>query len=86
MLKTVKEFWPISLCNVLYKIVSKSITNHFKWVIDEVIGDPQSAFVLGGRITDNVMLGFEAMHWIRQHKGGKTSYIALKLDMSKAYK
>ena len=32
-----------------------------------------------------MLLGFEAMHWIRQHRGGKTGYTALKLDMSKAY-
>ncbi|KAL5576147.1 hypothetical protein UlMin_017846 [Ulmus minor] len=25
------------------------------------------------------------MHWIRQHRGGRTGYVALKLDMSKAY-
>ena len=25
------------------------------------------------------------MHWIRQHRGGKTGYTALKLDMSNAY-
>lgn len=30
------------------------------------------------------MLGYECMHWLRHHKG-KTGYVALKLDMSKAY-
>ena len=83
--KRVQEFRPISLCNVLYRIVSRSITNHFRLVLDDVIGDPQSAFVLGRLITDNVLLGFEAMHWIRQHRGGRTGYAALKLDMSKVY-
>ncbi|KAL5566076.1 hypothetical protein UlMin_029240 [Ulmus minor] len=82
---TVKNFRPISLCTVLYKIVSRSITNRFKLILDDVIGDPQSAFVPGRLITDNVILGFEAMHWIRQHIRGKTGYAALKLDISKAY-
>ncbi|KAL5573937.1 hypothetical protein UlMin_023534 [Ulmus minor] len=54
-------------------------------ILDEVIGDPQSAFVLGRLITDNVLVGFEAMHWLRQQRGGKTGYASLKLDMSKAY-
>ncbi|KAL5577240.1 hypothetical protein UlMin_018939 [Ulmus minor] len=85
MPKSVKEFRPISLCNVLYKIVSRSITNRFKLVLDEVISDPQSDFVLGRLIIDNVLLGFEAMHWIRKYRRGKTSYAALKLDISKAY-
>ncbi|KAL5539433.1 hypothetical protein UlMin_045908 [Ulmus minor] len=82
---TVKNFRPISLCTVLYKIVSRSITNRFRLILDDVIGDPQSAFVPGRLITDNVILGFEVMHWIRKHTGGQTGYAALKLDMSKAY-
>ncbi|KAL5544517.1 hypothetical protein UlMin_008301 [Ulmus minor] len=47
--------------------------------------DSHSAFVPGRLILDNVLLGFEVMHWIRQHRGGGTGYTALKLDMSKAY-
>ncbi|KAL5571442.1 hypothetical protein UlMin_021039 [Ulmus minor] len=80
----VKDYRPISLCNVLYKIVSKAITNWFRLVLDDIIRDPQSAFVPGRLITDNVFLRFEAMHWIRQHRGGRTGYASLKLYMSKA--
>ncbi|KAL5576320.1 hypothetical protein UlMin_018019 [Ulmus minor] len=83
--KNVKDFRPISLCNVLYKIVSQSITNRFRLILNDVIRESQSAFVPGRLITDNVLVGFETMHWIRQHRGGKTGYMALKLDMSKAY-
>ncbi|KAL5569458.1 hypothetical protein UlMin_026033 [Ulmus minor] len=81
----VSEFRPISLCNVVYKLVSRTNTNRFSKILDEVIGDQQSAFVPGQLITDNVLLGFETMHWLRQHRGGNTGYAALKLDMSKAY-
>ncbi|KAL5574782.1 hypothetical protein UlMin_016481 [Ulmus minor] len=83
--KNVKDFRLISLCNVLYKIVSRSITNRFRLILNDVIGESQSAFVTGRLIMDNVLVGFETMHWIRQHRGGKTGYMALKLDMSKAY-
>ncbi|KAL5577919.1 hypothetical protein UlMin_019618 [Ulmus minor] len=81
----VSEFRPISLCNVVYKLVSRTITNCFNRILDEVIGDQHSAFVPGRLITDNVLLGFETMHWLRQHRGGNTGYAALTLDMSKAY-
>ena len=65
MPQSVKEYRPISLCNVLYKIVSKTITNCFRLILDDVIGDSQSAFVPNRLIIDNILLGFEAMHWIR---------------------
>ena len=61
------------------------ITNQFILVLDEVIGDQQSVFVPVRLIIYNFLLGFEAMHWIIQHRGGKTGYATLKLDMSKAY-
>ena len=38
--KTDKGFHPISLCNVLYKKISRTSTNHFRLVLDDVIGDP----------------------------------------------
>ena len=69
--KNVKYFHPISLCNVLYKIVSQSITKRFRLILNDVIGESQSAFVPGRLITDNVLVGFETMHWIRQHEGVK---------------
>lgn len=52
--------------------------------MDNVIDDNQSAFVPGRLITDNILIGFECMHWLRNSKS-KDGYAALKLDMSKAY-
>ncbi|KAL5545507.1 hypothetical protein UlMin_005194 [Ulmus minor] len=80
-----QNFWDIVGEDITKVIVSRNITNRFRLILDDVIGDPQSAFVPGRLITDNVILGFEAMDWIRQHTGGQIGYAALKLDMSKAY-
>ena len=83
--KKITDYRPISLCNVVYEIVSKAIANKLKQILSSIISDTQSAFVHGRLITDNVLVAFEAMHHISKKKGGKIGQMALKLDISKAY-
>ncbi|KAK3211831.1 hypothetical protein Dsin_016537 [Dipteronia sinensis] len=81
---SMSDFRPISLCNVLYKIVSKVISNHFRCVLGDVISETQCAFVPGRLISDNTIVGFKCLHRLKRQKGKKGS-MAFKLDMSKAY-
>ncbi|KAM7462241.1 hypothetical protein LguiA_030362 [Lonicera macranthoides] len=76
---------PISLCNVVVKILTKVLANRLKVVLNSVFSEAQSAFIPGWLISDNVLIDFEVSHFLHRRTQGKMGFSSLKIDMSKVY-
>lgn len=76
---------PISLCNVLYKIMVRVLTNRSKCILPHIISSTQSAFIPGRLISDNYLVAAEVAHFMHKRSSGMNGLMTLKLDVSKAY-
>jgi hypothetical protein len=81
----VSDFRPISLCNVVYNIFAKILANRLKMVLPAIISLQQSAFVPGWLIMDNILVAYETLHTMSTRMKGKKGFMAIKVDISKAY-
>uniref|UniRef100_A0A803PC68 Reverse transcriptase domain-containing protein n=1 Tax=Cannabis sativa TaxID=3483 RepID=A0A803PC68_CANSA len=79
-----KDYRPIALCNVAYKVISKIIATRLRSVIQKIISQNQAAFVKGRCIAENTMIAREILHSFSRKKG-KRGFMMIKLDMEKAY-
>lgn len=72
-----KDFQPITLCNSIYKILAKILSNRLCIILPNIISDNQVGFVKGRLITNATMVRFDVLHHIYAYKA--TNNMTLKL-------
>jgi hypothetical protein len=75
---SMKDWRPIAL-------ISKVLVNRLKLILHKCISDNQSAFIPDRSILDNAMVAIKVIHFMKTKARGNDKYVALKLDISKAY-
>ncbi|XP_041011394.1 secreted RxLR effector protein 78-like [Juglans microcarpa x Juglans regia] len=65
--------------------MAKVLANGLKIILPYIISDSQSAFVPKRQIIDNVLLAHVVVQFLKKKRAGKTGFMSIKLDMSKAY-
>lgn len=69
IVEDMKHLRPISLCTVLYKIISKILSKRLRRIIGNIIDDLQSAFTKDRLISDNILIAHELMHYLKNSNG-----------------
>lgn len=74
-----KDFHHILLCNVVYKIFTKVLTNCLKSFLLDIVSEAQSVFVLKWFIIDNFLIAFELLHYVKRKVNSKKGDIVPRL-------
>ena len=76
------DYKPSSLCNIIYKVISKVIANRLKKTLGVIISLEQSGFSPNRSIYEGIILAHETIHSM---KTAKLEKMTMKLDIRKAY-
>ena len=75
---------PISLCNVIYKVIAKSLADRIKPHLPNKIHLSQSAFIPGRHISSNIITAQEITHTFGLSSWKNKGFL-LKIDLAKAF-
>ncbi|XP_015939884.1 uncharacterized protein LOC107465419 [Arachis duranensis] len=79
-----KDFRHISLCNVVYKIITKVLTNRLRPFLPDIVSPLQGSFIPGRGAPDNIIVAQEILNFMK-HTKSKKGTLAFKIDLEKAY-
>lgn len=82
--ETLGNYRSISLCNTVYKLITRIIVTRLRPHLNKLVSPMQLAFILGRKGVDNVDVVQELIHTISRKKG-KGGYMIIKVDIEKAY-
>jgi len=77
------DFRPIACWNVIYKCITKILSNRMLPVLDSLISRNQSTFIPGINIAENVLLAQELVRNYHRKEGAPRC--TMKIDLMKAY-
>ncbi|KAJ4755627.1 RNA-directed DNA polymerase (reverse transcriptase)-related family protein [Rhynchospora pubera] len=80
----VSDYRPISVCNVIYKVISKLLSKRLQPLIPKMVSLFQTAFTPGRQIGDNIRVFREVIHTFSLSSFHKSCF-CLKADLSKAF-
>ena len=77
-----KNWRPISLLNVIYKLASAVISNRLKKVLDNIINENKKGFIAGRFLGENVRLIYDVLF---EFKKQNLPGLLLSIDFEKAF-
>lgn len=78
----IRQFRPITVINVIFRILAKGYANRVTPLADRITHPNQSAFIQGRYILDGVLVFHEVLHEVRSRR---LKAVFLKIDFHKAY-
>ena len=82
--ESLNNYRPISLCNSVHKIASKNLVKRIRPYLNKLVSPFQTAFVPKRKGLDNVLVAQELFYALDKKKR-KEGYMAIKVDLEKAY-